>query len=124
MHLDRFSSVPRAAACALLLAATACGATTADKDGAVPLVTATPDDPGTADETATLQILATPSAEVKVDGKPAGKTPITGYTVPPGSHDVTFIDDTGPRTMTINVEPGEARMVKSDRAPGIIEKRR
>jgi hypothetical protein len=124
MHLEGFLSVARAVACTSILAAAACGATTAEKDGAIPLVTATPDDPGAPDETATLEILATPSAEVKVDGKPAGKTPITGYKVPPGRHDVTFIDDTGPRTMTVNVEPGEARMVKSDRAPGIIEKRR
>jgi hypothetical protein len=123
MHLEGFLSVSRAAACLSILAVVACGATTAEKDGAIPLVTATPDDPGQVDEMATLEILSTPSADVKVDGKPAGTTPIKGYKVPPGSHDVTFIDDTGPRTMTVNVEPGEARMVKSDRAPGIIEKR-
>lgn len=85
------------------------------------MATATPDEP--ADDTATLEILSVPTATVTVDGKPAGKTPINGFKVPPGQHDVTFTDDTGPRTMSIMVAPGEARMVKSDRAPGIIEKR-
>lgn len=121
MHL------PRAALLLAVLATAcgaACGASTSDKESAVPLATATPDEPGQADEPGTLQILATPSAAVSIDGKPIGKTPITGYKVPPGRHDVTFTDDTGPRTMTVTLEPGEGRVVKSDRAPGIIDKRR
>ncbi|MFT3773175.1 MAG: PEGA domain-containing protein [Minicystis sp.] len=104
--------------------AVACSGAGADAQSAVPLATATPDDPPAREEPATLDVIATPDADVKIDGKPVGKTPLKGFKVSPGSHDVTFIDDTGPRTMTVNVEPGEGKTVKSDRPPTPIEKKR
>src|SRR5262249_36210522 len=104
------------AAAAIAAGVVACGGASADAQGAVPLATATPDPPDR-EEPATLHVLANPSVAVTIDGKPAGKTPIKGYKVPPGSHDVTFIDDTGPRTMTVNVESGEGKTVISDRPP-------
>jgi hypothetical protein len=89
----------------------------------VPLATATPDDPPAKEEPATLDIYSNPPADVLVDGKPIGKTPIKAHKVEPGSHDVTFVDDTGRRTMTVNVEPGEGKSVISDRPPGPVNKK-
>ncbi|APR76381.1 Hypothetical protein A7982_01728 [Minicystis rosea] len=106
-------------AAAISAGVVACGGAAADAQGAVPLATATPDPPER-EEPATLDVLATPEVDVKIDGKPVGKTPIKGYKVPPGSHDVTFVDDTGPRTMTVNVESGEGKTVISDRPPTAI----
>jgi hypothetical protein len=106
---------------AATLAACAGGA---DAQSAVPLATATPDDPPAREEPATLDILANPSADVRVDGKAVGKTPMKGFKVSPGSHDVTFIDDTGPRTMTVNVEAGEGKTVISDRPPSAVDRKR
>ena len=65
-----------------------------------------------------LDILSVPDCDVDVDGKSAGKTPITAYKVKAGSHDVTFHDEvTGDRTFTVIVQPGEAKTVKTDRPP-------
>ena len=38
----------------------------------------------------TLNINARPWAEVLVDGKPVGETPIANLTLPPGEHEVVF----------------------------------
>ena len=116
-----FSIAALLAAAAIPAGVVACGGAAADAQGAVPLATATPDPPEH-EEPATLDVLATPDVEVKIDGKPVGKTPVKGYKVPPGSHDVTFVDDTGPRTMTVNVEAGEGKTVISDRPPTALER--
>ncbi len=47
------------------------------------------------DDSGMLDINALPPTKVRVDGKPAGTTPVTGFKVPPGNHDVTFVDDQG-----------------------------
>lgn len=113
--LDR-ARILRLAALLAVAANAACGASQ-DAASAVPLATATPDDPPAREEPATLDILSNPPADILVDGKPAGKSPIKAYQVTPGSHDVTFVDDTGRRTMTVNVEAGEGKTVMSDRPP-------
>ena len=79
---------------------------------------ATVEEPPPVDQSPTLDIFSDPPVEVKVDGKPAGKTPITAYKTTVGGHDVTFMDEvTGNRTMSVKVEAGETRTVKSDRIP-------
>lgn len=105
----------------IVLFAIACGGGTATPEPQAPVVAAPVEEP-VKEEMASLDILCEPPTPVLVDGKPAGTTPITGYKVSPGTHDVTFQDEvTGPRTMTVKLEPGDGRVVKSDRA--IIEKR-
>ena len=100
-----------------MIAASACGCATssADAQSAVPLATATADQP--ADEPATLDVLATPDTKVLIDGRLTGITPLKGLRVTPGQHDVTFVDETGNRTMTVSLQPGEGKTVKSDRPP-------
>jgi hypothetical protein len=68
------------------------------------------------DDSSYLEIQSDPQTDVLVDGKPVGKTPVKKLKVTPGAHDVTFDDDVGgPRTMSINVDPGDFKTVKSDR---------
>jgi hypothetical protein len=111
-------------AVAALAATAACAGPNADAQSAVPLATAVPDDPPPPEEPATLDILAAPPVEVLVDGKPAGKTPVKGFKVKSGSHDVTFVDETGNRTMTVSVDPGEGKTVKSDRPPSLMQQKK
>jgi hypothetical protein len=81
------------------------------------------EDPAQAtDDSAMLDIIAAYETEILLDGKPIGKTPLNGYKVAPGRHDVTFVDEkNGNRTMSISVGPNEAQTVKSDAAPPIQE---
>jgi hypothetical protein len=105
-------------------AGTACVGQASEGRSAVPLATATPDEPTADDDTGTLEILCNPPVQALVDGKPAGTTPVVGFKVAPGSHDVTCVDEQGGnRTMTIKVGPGEGRTVTSDRAPSLQERR-
>jgi len=68
------------------------------------------------DESTLLDVLSDPPAEILLDGKPIGTSPISAYKVAPGKHDVTFVDEkSGNRTMVVTMNPGEARTVKSDR---------
>lgn len=114
-------SAYRAAFAALALGMLGCGASEASP--AVPLASATPEEPRSpVDETGQLAIMCNPPTPVLVDGKPAGTTPINAYRVAPGSHDVTFVDElTGNRTMTVTIGPGEGRAVVSDRPPNAVE---
>jgi PEGA domain len=100
----------------------ACGSSS-PPPAAPPTATAAPEEPqAQADDSAQLEILCNPPTEVMVDGKKAGKTPINGYRVAPGSHDVTFMDElTGNRTMTITLAPGEGKSVVSDRPPSAVD---
>jgi hypothetical protein len=112
-------SATRAALAALVLGVLGCGAS--EPSPAVPLATAAPDEPPPADESGQLAILCNPPTPVLVDGKPAGTTPISAFRVPPGSHDVTFVDElTGNRTMTVKIGPGEGQSVVSDRPPNAV----
>lgn len=119
--LDRGTLLRVTGIVAIVTGAVACGASN-DAQSAVPLATATPDEPPQKEEPATLDIYANPPTDVLVDGKPAGKTPIKAFKVEAGSHDVTFMDETGRRTMTVKVEPGEGKSVISDRPPTMTDK--
>jgi hypothetical protein len=69
-----------------------------------------------ADDSALLDVLSDPPTQILLDGKPIGTSPISAHKVSPGSHDVTFVDEkTGNRTMSVKLEPGDTRTVKSDR---------
>src|ERR1700733_7965363 len=87
----------------LSVAISACGG--ADAQTATPKTPAAEDPPEKpADDTATIDAYCNPPTPVLVDGKPAGTTPVTGFKVKPGSHDVTFADDlTGNSTMTVRL---------------------
>jgi len=109
-------SAYRAAFAAMAIGMLGCGSSEVPPPN-VP-VAAAPDEPPAGDDSGQLEILCNPPTPVLVDGKKAGTTPIKGYRVPPGSHDVTFVDElTGNRTMTISLGPGEGRAVVSDRPP-------
>lgn len=70
----------------------------------------------------TLEVLAGAPTEILLDGKPIGTTPISGYKVTPGTHEVTFVDpQRGNRTMMVTAEEGNTTTVKSDPPPSIIE---
>jgi hypothetical protein len=101
-------------AAGLVAGVAACGPA---KDAAAPASTAAPDEETKEpDDTGTLEIYCNPPTTVLVDGKPAGTTPISGFKVKPGSHDVTFADEqTGNRTMSVTIAPGEGKVVTSDR---------
>jgi hypothetical protein len=90
-----------------------------------PKVAASADDPPEpkTDDTATIDAYCNPPSKILVDGKPAGMSPVTGFKVKPGSHDVTFVDEmTGNRTMTVVLEPGDGKVVTSDRPPSATQK--
>jgi hypothetical protein len=70
----------------------------------------------------TLDIESNRPCEVLVDGKKAGKTPLLGFSVTPGSHDITFVGEDGDRrTITVSVAEGDHRTVRSDLVPPIVE---
>jgi hypothetical protein len=108
---------PRLLALVVVLASASCGADRAEDKTAVPLATATPDDQmKETDDSGMLDINALPPTKVLVDGKAAGTTPVTGFKVAPGNHDVTFVDEQGGnRTMTVSVAPGTGQTVTSNR---------
>jgi hypothetical protein len=86
--------------------------------------TATPDDPPEkkTDDTSTLDVYGNPPTKVLVDGKPVGTTPIQGVKVSPGTHDVTWDDEvTGRRTMSVTLEPGDGKVMTSDRPPSAMQ---
>ena len=75
------------------------------------------------EDIATINAWCNPPAEVLIDGKPAGTSPVNKFKVKPGSHDVTFVDElTGNRTMTVVIEPGDGKVVTSDRPPSATQK--
>jgi hypothetical protein len=121
--------MPRTALLALALAlvtsgGAACGGSAQDAPAATPKP-AEPDEPahGGDDDYATIDVFCSPPVKVLVDGKPAGTTPISGFKVKPGKHDVTCVDDTGNRTMGVNLGPGEGTTVTSDRPPSMQEQK-
>ncbi len=114
-------SAYRAALAAVALGMLGCGSSGAPPP-AVPLAAAAPEEPLAGDDSGQLEILCNPPTPVLVDGKKAGTTPIRGYRVPPGNHDVTFVDElSGNRTMTVTLGVGEGRAVVSDRPPSATE---
>ncbi|WP_437820999.1 PEGA domain-containing protein [Sorangium sp. So ce1078] len=74
------------------------------------------------DDAPMLDVVSAQPTEILLDGKPIGTTPITGRKVPPGTHEVTFVDpERGNRTMMVTLEPGDAKTVQSDPPPSIQE---
>lgn len=54
-----------------------------------------------------------PPADVSVDGKPVGRTPIVSLKVSPGEHTVVFQWPSKRRSFTIDVEADESRIVRA-----------
>jgi PEGA domain len=106
-----------AAAVILAACAASCGADRSEEKSAVPLATATPDDQmKETDDSGYLDVTGLPPTKVLVDGKEVGTTPVSGLKIAPGNHDVTFVDEqSGNRTMTVTIEPGQGRTVTSNR---------
>lgn len=62
---------------------------------------------------ATLTFNATPWAEIRINGRPVGVTPLMGVTVPPGRHRIEFAHPTlGTRVQVYTLAPGEARIFR------------
>jgi hypothetical protein len=69
-----------------------------------------------------IDVIAAKPTEILLDGKPIGTTPINGFKVTPGTHEVTFVDPArGNRTMMVTLQEGEGKVVQSDPVPPIIE---
>ena len=118
------SSTARALQAALALALlTACSGSQPEAPAVSPTSSPPVEEPeSTTDTTATIDIISGKPTEILLDGKPIGTTPIQGYKVSPGSHDVTFIDEAnGNRTMGVEVGPGDSKTVQSDPAPSANE---
>jgi hypothetical protein len=72
-------------------------------------------DPPAAEDHGYLTINAQPVAQVTIDGRAAGTTPIMRYALPPGAHEVTLTTESGAtRTITLEIVSGQltARMVR------------
>jgi hypothetical protein len=69
-----------------------------------------------------LIIASTPSTDVLVDGKPAGKTPITVEGLATGMHEVTFLGPDGDNvTMTVELGEGQYQRVHHNVVPKATE---
>jgi hypothetical protein len=69
---------------------------------------AKPSEKPSAGVTGTLNINSIPVANVVLDGRPVGSTPIMGLAVSPGPHSVVFIHpEHGRKATGVNVEPGK-----------------
>jgi hypothetical protein len=59
-----------------------------------------------------LNINSTPSTMIVLDGRPMGKTPLSGVKVSPGAHTIVFIGPDGKRKVgTATVKPGATRNI-------------
>jgi hypothetical protein len=59
-----------------------------------------------------LNISSTPSTLIVLDGRPLGKSPISGVKVSPGAHTIVFIGPEGKRKVgTATVKPGATRNI-------------
>ena len=99
-----------------------CGAPPPPPQVPQPETTSAPDEPPEAEEPATIDIMSREPTEIRVDGKPIGKTPITGHKVKPGSHDVTFVfSESDSPTLNVTLAAGDAQTIKLDPPPPIQE---
>jgi hypothetical protein len=98
---------------------TACGGgPTPEPVTPTPLATPPVDDAPTAEDVSFLEVLSGQPTDVKIDGKSAGKTPITGYKVSAGTHEVTFLfSEDNAQTITVTTEPNKGSTVKLDPVP-------
>lgn len=117
--------MPRALFLGAALGVAACGGAAANtevKPPPSPPAEEAQDEPADPENTSFLDVQADRETDILLDGKPIGKTPISGFKVTPGSHEVTFVDERGGnRTLTVSLEPNEAKTVKSDLPPPINE---
>jgi hypothetical protein len=61
---------------------------------------------------AMLSFQSAPRANVVLDGRPIGKTPLSGVSVAAGTHDIVFIGADGTRKAQVaNVTPGSKRAI-------------
>ena len=59
-----------------------------------------------------LNINSTPSTSVVLDGRPLGRTPLSGVKVSPGAHTIVFIGPDGKRKVgSATVKPGASRSI-------------
>jgi len=84
----------------------------ATAEAPTPAPTPTPAPVG--NRTAFLDIRSSPSAEVTVDGKGLGSTPLNGVRIKPGSHTVVLTHNRKRRVVQVNVETGKTRRVTVD----------
>jgi PEGA domain len=81
----------------------------AEQQPAAPAVEAPPPAPA---GTGTLNINSTPSTNIVLDGRPLGKTPISGVKVSAGAHTIVFIGPDGKRKVgSTSIKPGATRSV-------------
>jgi hypothetical protein len=65
-----------------------------------------------------LKVVATPPTEILLDGKSIGMSPATADKIPPGIHEVTFVDDeNGNVTLEVTLQPGEFQVVSHNMPP-------
>jgi hypothetical protein len=84
----------------------------------VPLAAPPAEEAEPTEDVSFLDVMSGQPTEIKIDGKPAGKTPITGYKVPPGEHEVTFVfSEDNAQTLTVTTLPNKGATVKLDPAP-------
>jgi hypothetical protein len=109
-----------------VLALVACGAPSEPvTPQPMPTGSAAWEPPPEGDLSSTIDVLSGKPTEILLDGKAIGTTPITGFKVTPGPHDVTFIDEgAGNRTMSIVVEAGDSQTVQTDPAPAANDEMR
>lgn len=87
-----------------------------------PVAPSAPEEPPVAEDSAYLDILSGSPTEVRLDGQSIGRTPIEGYKVSPGTHEVTFVfsPDNTP-TVQVTVEAFKGAVVKLDPPPALRE---
>jgi hypothetical protein len=67
-------------------------------------------------EPGTLQVVAIPWANVSVDGRPLGVTPVAPVSLPPGTHTVVLVNSElgATRTMSVTIKPGKPSLLRVD----------
>jgi hypothetical protein len=77
-----------------------------------------PGEPGNADLTGGLRIVSEPPAQILVDGKSVGTSPVEVEGLAPGTHDVTFVDDEhGNVTLQVQLAEGQFQVVHHNFPP-------
>ncbi len=84
----------------------------------VPLAAPATDEPTTNEDVSFLEVLSAQPTEIKIDGKSVGKTPVTGYKVASGQHEITFVfAEDNSQTISVTTEPNKGQTVKLDPVP-------
>jgi hypothetical protein len=60
----------------------------------------------------TLNVLATPWADVWLDGENLGQTPLAGREAWEGPHQLRLVNPSGEKTLTIQIVPGETAVIR------------